>query len=90
MAKNCWVNPMGIVAVVIGVGGRAGVAVRVIDDSVARVTVRVVEPDMLPYVAEIVVVPAETDVAFPMEPAALLMAATDETADCHVTDVVKS
>ena len=46
------------------------------DTSVAEVTVSVVDPDLPPDVAVIVVEPAATDVARPLEPAALLMVAT--------------
>ena len=89
MAKNCWVNPTGIVVFAIGTGGKAAVLVRVMDISVARVTVKTVEPEMLPYAAVIVVVPAEAGVAIPLAPAVLLMEETDETAEDHVTDVVR-
>ena len=47
-----------------------------------------VEPDTLPEVAVIVVVPATTDTACPLEPAALLIVATDGTEELQVTDVV--
>lgn len=65
----------------------AGVIAR--DRSVADVTVSVVDPDVLPDVAVIVVEPAATDVALPFEPAALLMAAIVVADDFHVTDVVR-
>jgi hypothetical protein len=59
------------------------------DTSVAEVTVSAADPDILPDVAVIVVEPAATDVAFPLEPAALLMVATADADDFQVTDVVK-
>ena len=59
------------------------------DTSVAEVTVSVVDPDILPDVAVIVVEPAATDVALPLEPAALLMAATVVDDDFQVADVVR-
>ena len=46
------------------------------DTSVAAVTVSVVDPDVLPNVAVMVVAPADADVASPLEPVALLMVAT--------------
>jgi len=60
------------------------------DTSVAGVTVSNVEPDMLPDVAVIVVEPADADVANPFEPDELLMAATAEVDELHVTDAVRS
>ena len=60
-----------------------------IDTSVAEVTVSVADPDILPDVALIVVEPAATDVANPLEPAALLMAATVVNDELQVTAVVR-
>ncbi len=54
------------------------------------VTVSKVVPAMLPDVAVIVVEPAATDVANPLELAALLMVATPEADEFQVTDVVRS
>ena len=54
------------------------------------VTVRTVVPEMLPDIAVIVVKPAATDVARPLEPAALLMVATPAADEIQVTDVVRS
>jgi hypothetical protein len=54
------------------------------------VTVSKVVPAMLPDVAVIVVEPAATDVANPLEPAALLIVATPEADEFQVTDVVRS
>ena len=59
------------------------------DTSVAEVTVSVVNPDMLPDVAVIVVEPAATDVARPFEPAALLIVATPPVDEPQVTAVVR-
>jgi hypothetical protein len=68
--------------------GLAGVIA--MDTSVAGVTVNVVDPDLLPNVAVIVVEPAVTDVARPLEPDALLMVATPAVSEFQVTDVVRS
>ena len=54
------------------------------------VIVRAAVPDMLPDVAVIVVKPAATDVAKPLEPAALLMVATPAVDEFQVTAVVRS
>ena len=81
MAVNCWVVAKAML-------GLAGVIA--MDTSVAAVTVSVVDPDMLPDVAVIVVEPAATDVARPLEPAALLMVATPVVNEFQVTDVVRS
>jgi hypothetical protein len=81
VAVNCSVIPRTI-------EGLAGVTV--IEPRVAGVTVRVVEPEMLPDVAVIIVVPAATDVAFPFDPAVLLMVATDSAEELQITDVVIS
>jgi hypothetical protein len=59
------------------------------DTSVAEVIVSVVEPAILPDVAVIVVDPVAADVARPLEPAALLMAATLEADEPQVTAVVR-
>jgi hypothetical protein len=67
--------------------GLVGVTVR--DTSVAEVTVSVVAPDILPDVAVIVVEPAATDVAKPLEPTALLIAATPAVDELQVTAVVR-
>jgi hypothetical protein len=66
--------------------------VRVIamDTSIAGVTVRAVDPDMLPDVAVIVVDPVATGAADPLELAALLIVATPVLDELQVTDVVKS
>ena len=59
--------------------------VTLIDVRVSPATVRVVEPDIVPSTALIVVDPAPIEVARPFEPAALLIAATAVRADCQVT-----
>ena len=81
MAVNCLVVPLTMLEL-------AGVTA--METSVAEVTVSVVEPDTLPDVALIVVEPAATDVANPLEPAALLMAATAASDELQVTVVVRS
>ena len=80
MAMNCRVVPRAML-------GLAGVTV--MDTSVAAVTVSMVDPDMLPDVAVIVVEPADADVARPLEPAALLIVATPPVDEFQVTDVVR-
>ncbi|HYA86710.1 MAG TPA: hypothetical protein VEI57_06575 [Nitrospirota bacterium] len=60
------------------------------DDSVAEVTVRVEVPEMLPSDAVIVVEPSTTGVARPLEPAALLMAATSVFDELQTTPLVRS
>lgn len=54
-----------------------------IDSSTACVTVSVVDPEMPPEVAEIVVEPAATDVVSPLEPGVLLMVATALFEESH-------
>ena len=66
------------------------VGVTAMDTRVAELTVRVVEPEMLPEAAVIVAVPATTGVTFPLEPAALLTVATDVFDELHVTEAVIS
>ncbi len=60
------------------------------DTSVAELTVRVVEPEILPDVAVIVAVPAATGVASPEELIVLLIVATDVADEPHITDAVIS
>ena len=79
VAVNCFDVPSAMLGLV---------GVTDIDTSVAEVTASEVDPDILPDVAVIVVEPAATDVALPLEPAALLMAATVVDDDFQVTDVV--
>jgi hypothetical protein len=80
VAVNCWAVPRAML-------GLAGVIA--MDTSVAAVTVSVVDPDMLPSVAVIVVEPGVSDVARPLEPPALLMVATPAVNEFQVTDVVR-
>jgi hypothetical protein len=68
--------------------GLAGVTAR--DTSVAGVTVRVVDPERPPDVAVMVVEPAFTEVASPMDPDAMLMVATEAADELQVADVVRS
>ena len=68
--------------------GRVGLTA--MDSRVAPVTVNVVLPEKLPDVAVIVVLPAATDVANPLKPAALLTVATPELEELQVTDSVMS
>ena len=78
---NCWSVPSTI-------EGFAGDTA--IETSVAGVTVRVVEPETFPEVAVIVVVPTPTEVAFPFDPAALLIVTIDPAEELQITDVVIS
>ena len=66
------------------------VGVTEMDTSVAAVTVRVVDPDMLPRAAVTVVPPVATLVAKPLLPAALDTAATETFVEDQVTVVVRS
>jgi hypothetical protein len=66
------------------------VGVIAMDSSVAGVTVRVVDPDMLPDVAVIVVNPVAAAKADPLDPAALLIVATPVSDELQVTAVVRS
>jgi len=81
VAINCFVNPCAML-------GLVGVAV--MDTSAALVTLSVVVPAMNPDIAVIVVEPTATDVARPLEPAALLIVATDPAEELHVTNDVIS
>ena len=77
---NCLVVPVAML-------GLAGVTA--METSVAAVTVMVVEPAMLPDVAVTVVEPVATGVARPLEPVALLIAATPVLEELQVTDAVR-
>jgi hypothetical protein len=81
VAVNCRVVPLTMLGLV---------GLTAMDTSVAEVTVSVVDLDILPDVAVIVVEPAATDVAKPLEPPALLMAATPAVDEFQVTAVVRS
>jgi hypothetical protein len=61
-----------------------------IDSSTTGVTVSVVDPEMLPDVALIVVEPTATVVASPLEPVRLLIVAILVFDEFHVTDEVRS
>ena len=60
------------------------------DTRVAAVTLRVVVPETLPNAAEMVVEPVPAEVARPLEPAALLIDATDPADELQVTCTVRS
>ena len=77
---NCLVVPVAML-------GLAGVTA--METSVVAVMVRVVEPEMLPDVARIVVDPAAADLARPLEPAALLIVATAVLEELQVADAVR-
>ena len=64
--------------------------VTAIETSVADVTVSLAEPETFPDVAVMIVLPAATDATIPLEPAALLIVATDVARELHVTDPVRS
>ena len=81
MAVNCLVVPSAMLGLV---------GVIAMETSVAGVTVNRVEPGMPPDVAVIVVEPAAAEVARPIEPAVLLMPATDVAEEFQVTIVVIS
>ena len=80
VAVNCCVDPV----VSEKTGGSTAIEI-----NIAGVTVKVVDPDLLPSVAVIVVDPTTTGVTNPFEPAALLMAATDADDEPQVTAVVR-
>jgi hypothetical protein len=81
VAVNCLDVPSAILGLV---------GVSVMETSVAGVTVSVEIPEILPDVAVIVVEPVATELANPLEPAALLMAATAAVEEFHITVVVRS
>ena len=57
-----------------------------IDTNVTGVTVKVTGAEVMPPIAAVILlVPAATDVARPLEPAALLIVATDAVAEAQVT-----
>ena len=57
-----------------------------IDTNVTGVTVKVTGAEVMPPIAAVILlVPAATDVARPLEPAALLIVATEVVADAQVT-----
>ena len=77
---NCFVVPSTML-------GLAGVTA--IDTSAAGFTVKVVEPEMLPDVALIVVEPEAAEVARPLEPDVLLIVATPVLEELQVTAAVR-
>ena len=77
---NCLVVPSAML-------GLAGVTA--METSVVAIMVRVVEPEMLPDVARIVVDPAAADLARPLEPAALLIVAAAVLEELQVTAAVR-
>jgi len=77
---NCWLVP----GAMLGLEG-----VTWIETRVAGLTVKVTEPEMLPEVAVIVVVPAAIDVAIPFEPAELLIVAAPVLEELQATRVVR-
>ena len=81
MAVKCCVVPSAMLGLV---------GVTEMEISVAEVTASEVDADILPDVAVIVVEPAATEVANPLEPAVLLMAATAVADELQVTVVVRS
>ena len=78
---NCCLVPFAMLGVV---------GVTAMETSVAAVTVRVVAPDTLPDVAEIVVLPVAALVAKPALPEALETVATEVLVEDQVAVVVKS
>ena len=66
------------------------VGVTAIDTSVAAVTVRAVDPETLPFVALMAVVPTATLVAKPSLPEALDTVATATFVEAQATVVVRS
>ena len=78
---NCWVVPFARV-------GSAGVTS--IETRVAAVTVRVVEPEINPEVAAIVVTPSALALASPSDPPAFEIVAALSFEDDQVTVVVRS
>lgn len=78
VAVNCCIVPTATV-------GFEGVTA--MDTSETVDTVRLVDPEILPEVADITVVPAVPDVAFPFVPA---IVATDGAEELHVTAEVRS
>jgi hypothetical protein len=77
VAVNCCAVPSAM----LGIGG-----VIAIDTNVAGVTVKVTGAEvMAPLAAVMRLVPAATEVARPLEPAALLIIATDAVAEAQVT-----
>jgi hypothetical protein len=81
MAMNWDLSPFAILEF-------AGVTPR--ETRVAAVTVTVVIPETPPKVAEIIVEPGLVAVVTPFDPEILLTDATVESAELHVTELVRS
>ncbi len=81
LAENCWDSPMGMLG---------SVGVTSIETIFAESTVRSVLPETPPNVAVIVVSPALTEVATPLEPGALLTVATAVFEELQVAARVRS
>ena len=81
MAVNCCTVPLAIEELV---------GTTVMDVSDTAVTVKVVDPEMLPDTAVIVVDPVATAAADPLEPVALLIVATPVLDELHVAAAVRS
>ena len=64
--------------------------VTTIETSAAGAIVRTVEPEILPDLAVMVVIPTAFEVAFAFDVTALLMVVTDLAEELQVTDVVMS
>jgi hypothetical protein len=80
VAVNCCVVPSAM----LGIGG-----VIAIDTNAAGVTVKVTGAEVVaPTAAVMPLVPAATELARPLEPAALPIIATEVVADAQVTEVV--
>ncbi len=80
VAVNCVVVPMAMLELE---------GVTVMDTRVVGFTVSIVDPVTLPDAAVIVAVPAATEVAWPLEPAALLTVATPVLDELQVAEAVK-
>ena len=81
IAENCRVVPDAVLALT---------GVTLMAASVAEDTVSVVPPETAPDLAVIVAEPAATDIARPLDPAELLIAATVMSDELQVTDAVRS
>jgi hypothetical protein len=61
-----------------------------VETSVAGITVRLVDPETVPEAAVIIVEPKAIEVARPLDPAALLIVATEGGDELHTTEPVRS
>jgi hypothetical protein len=80
-ATNCWVAPGTIEALP---------GLTLIATSTAAATVNIDDPDIVPEVATILVVPAPVLVASPCVPEALLIVAAPTFVELHCADAVTS